>query len=152
MPIPESAARGSNQQTADRVFVIRAIGLRSTIDSATLKYPLRQSGMTEYRVSYSRLGQEIRRITLQGGTIASIRPLGVNDDKTESLENELPWWVQISTQQPNNQFYFGPFGTSHEAESQVPGYVADLNEEGAEDITFEIQQCQPEQLTIALSA
>lgn len=58
------------------------------------------------------------------------------------------WWVEIITTKPNCIYYFGPFETSHEAETMRPSYVADLIEEGVFTIQTIVKQCQPTQLTI----
>ncbi|NES84519.1 MAG: DUF1816 domain-containing protein, partial [Moorea sp. SIO2B7] len=49
--------------------------------------------------------------------------------------------------QPRCTYYFGPFDSFNEAQSHQPGYIEDLQEEGAEGITVEIKQCQPQILT-----
>lgn len=152
MTLLDIVARCSSNQTEDRVFVIEAIGLRSLIGPANPKTPIRQSCRMKFRVPYARLSQEIRRIALQGGKIVSILPLSAGGGGDVSSQTEDDWWVEVSTQQPKNQFYFGPFGTSSEAESQLPGYVEDLSEEGAEEITYKLLQGHPEQLTIAHAA
>ncbi len=152
MTLSDNADGCSSNQTEDRAFVIEVIGLRPTVESTNLKNPIRQSGRTVFKVPYTRMSREIRRIVLQGGQILSIRPLSAGDRRDNSSQKEADWWVKVTTHQPKHQFYFGPFWTPHEAESQQPGYVEDLREEGAEEITFEIWQGQPEQLTIANSA
>ena len=139
----------SSNQPEDRVFVIEAIGLRSIIGSANPTPPIRQSGRMKFRVPYARLSRAIRRIAQQGGKIVSILPLSTSGGGDVSSQKADDWWVEVSTQQPKNHFYFGPFGTSYEAESQLPGYVEDLSEEGAEEITCRVLQGQPEQLTVA---
>ena len=151
MPLSDNADGCPSNQTLDRLFVIEVLGLRSTVGPANPNNPIRQSGRTEFRVPYARMSREIRRITLQGGKIVSVLPLNAGVGGDVSSQKEDDWWVEVSTQQPKYRFYFGPFGTSYEAESQLPGYVEDLREEGAEEITFKIQQCHPEQLTVANS-
>jgi hypothetical protein len=63
-------------------------------------------------------------------------------------KKNLPWWVVIQTTKPRCRYYFGPFDSAQEAKSNQTGYVEDLTEEGAEGISVQIQQCQPEELTI----
>jgi hypothetical protein len=66
-----------------------------------------------------------------------------------SKKQVLPWWVMIQTTKPLCTYYFGPFDSAEEAKLNQAGYIEDLMEENAEGITVEIQQCQPEVLTIS---
>ncbi|AFY78477.1 protein of unknown function (DUF1816) [Pleurocapsa sp. PCC 7327] len=66
----------------------------------------------------------------------------------KNKQKNLPWWVVIRTAKPRCTYYFGPFDTPQEAKLNQGGYVEDLMGEGADGITIEIQQCQPEVLTI----
>ncbi len=58
------------------------------------------------------------------------------------------WWVEIHTKTPQCTYYFGPFESALEARSLQSGYLEDLRQEQAQEITVEIKQCQPEHLTI----
>ena len=59
-----------------------------------------------------------------------------------------PWWVKITTSMPQCIYYFGPFQTSSEAKASYPGYVEDLDSEGAKGILVAIKRCKPNMLTI----
>ena len=59
-----------------------------------------------------------------------------------------PYWVEISTKQPNCTYYFGPFGDSSEAKEMQQGYVEDLVAEKAQDIKVTIKRCLPTELTV----
>lgn len=144
----ENPGRFINSSTENRDFIVEVTGLHSTVGSTYLKYPIRQSGRTEFTVPYSRMSREIRRIALRGGKIISIRPSSARTAIDDLSKTKLAWWPHVSTQQPESQYYFGPFETAVEAESHQAGYVEDLRQEGATNITCEIRQCQPEQLTI----
>jgi Domain of unknown function (DUF1816) len=67
-----------------------------------------------------------------------------------NLINQLTgdWWVEITTQQPKCTYYFGPFPTAGDAEQAKPGYIEDLQQEGALEITTEVKRCKPRHLTI----
>ncbi|MGD1901051.1 MAG: DUF1816 domain-containing protein [Geitlerinemataceae cyanobacterium] len=59
------------------------------------------------------------------------------------------WWVKISTKSPACVYFFGPFVSEAEALAAEPGYVDDLKEEGAADMTVEVLRCkQPSELTV----
>lgn len=68
--------------------------------------------------------------------------------KGKRQEQDSSWWAEISTTSPHCIYYFGPFSTSNEAKVASPGYVEDLESEGASDIVVVIQRCQPKVLTI----
>lgn len=60
----------------------------------------------------------------------------------------LAWWVEILTEIPPCTYYFGPFWGAAGAEAALPGYLEDLEKEGASGIRFTIKRCKPSQLTI----
>jgi hypothetical protein len=59
------------------------------------------------------------------------------------------WWIKVDTKVPTCTYYFGPFESITEAESNHQDYLQDLQAEGAEDISYIIEKCSPKQLTIA---
>ena len=59
------------------------------------------------------------------------------------------WWIKVDTKIPVCTYYFGPFESMTEAESNQIDYLQDLQAEGAEGISYVIQKCSPKQLTIA---
>ncbi|MEO6860834.1 MAG: DUF1816 domain-containing protein [Microcoleus sp.] len=58
------------------------------------------------------------------------------------------WWVEIITDLPQCTYYFGPFDTDKEASSHTPGYIEDLESEGAKRVSIRIKRCHPSELTI----
>lgn len=58
------------------------------------------------------------------------------------------WWAEITTTKPRCTYYFGPFQNDLEAKEAYPGYVEDLDREGATGILVVIKRCKPEVLTI----
>ena len=59
------------------------------------------------------------------------------------------WWVEVSTSHPDCLYYFGPFDQAEEAESARPGYLEDLELEGAQGIQSQVKQCSPRMVTVA---
>ncbi|MBV8883466.1 MAG: DUF1816 domain-containing protein [Chroococcidiopsidaceae cyanobacterium CP_BM_RX_35] len=59
------------------------------------------------------------------------------------------WWVEIVTQNPRCTYYFGPFASAKEANIAKPGYLEDLEQEGATEITVTVKRCKPDNLTIS---
>jgi Domain of unknown function (DUF1816) len=64
------------------------------------------------------------------------------------LKSQAPWWVKIDTQTPRCTYYFGPFDNAREATQNKPGFVEDLEQEGATNITVLVSQFDPHSLTI----
>lgn len=60
-----------------------------------------------------------------------------------------PYWVEITTKQPNCLYYFGPFHSRAEAKQMQQGYIEDLIAEKAIGISVDIKRCLPTRLTIA---
>jgi hypothetical protein len=58
-----------------RVFVYEVEGLRQNPETDKNDYPIRKSGSVFVKVPYSRMNEEMRRISRQGGRIVSIKPL-----------------------------------------------------------------------------
>lgn len=60
----------------------------------------------------------------------------------------LAWWVEVITETPDCTYYFGPFVNARDAKASQPGYVEDLEKEGAEGIKVAVRRCRPAQLTV----
>ena len=60
----------------------------------------------------------------------------------------LAWWVEVVTSVPACTYYFGPFASAQEAKSAKPGYILDLEAEGAQGVQVAIKRCKPSRLTI----
>jgi hypothetical protein len=60
----------------------------------------------------------------------------------------LAYWIEIKTDAPECLYYFGPFIHVGEAQKHLPGYLEDLEQEGASNIKFAIVQCKPKKLTV----
>lgn len=58
------------------------------------------------------------------------------------------WWVEVTTTEPRCVYYFGPFNSSEAAEIARPGYLEDLEQEGAKGIVTSIKRCKPKAMTI----
>lgn len=60
---------------ANRYFRYEVAGLRQSEDTDTMGYPIRSSASVFITVPYSRMNEEMQRITRMGGKIVSIQPL-----------------------------------------------------------------------------
>ena len=80
-----SAAAGyNNTEYNSRTYLYEVVGLSQNGNSADLNYPIRKSGSVFITVPYSRMQQEMRRITRLGGQIVSIKALGNDDTSVDS--------------------------------------------------------------------
>lgn len=70
-----SLTRASSSTSDNRVFVYEVEGLRQNEQMDKNRYPLRDSSNVLVQVPYSRMNEEMRRITRLGGKIVSISPL-----------------------------------------------------------------------------
>lgn len=61
-----------------RVFLYEVSGMRQGEETDKNGYPIRKSGSIFIKVPYSRMNQEMQRITRMGGQIVSIKPLTDN--------------------------------------------------------------------------
>ena len=72
----ESVIVGSSSSPSEsRIFVYEVTGLRQNEENAKNSYPLRKSSSILIQIPYSRMNEEMRRITRMGGKIVSIRPV-----------------------------------------------------------------------------
>ncbi|MGB3534296.1 MAG: DUF1816 domain-containing protein [Microcoleaceae cyanobacterium] len=67
---------------------------------------------------------------------------------SQSVINHCPWWIKIQTTIPQCTYYFGPFSSQAEAQTYKAGYLEDLTMEQAEGIVTNLEQSQPQNLTI----
>ncbi|MDJ0702188.1 MAG: DUF1816 domain-containing protein [Leptolyngbyaceae cyanobacterium MO_188.B28] len=62
------------------------------------------------------------------------------------------WWLEISTESPRCEYYFGPFESESEAVQARSGYVEDLEQEGSElRRVLVVRRRPPEELTVDYS-
>lgn len=81
-PIPKKlmfgqilAGTSGNTASAGRCFRYEVVGLRQSDDTENIDYSIRSSASTFITVPYSRMNQEMQRITRMGGKIVNIHPL-----------------------------------------------------------------------------
>jgi Domain of unknown function (DUF1816) len=60
----------------------------------------------------------------------------------------LAYWLEVVTENPQCLYYFGPFTTSEQARQAEPGYLEDLEQEGAHILLTKVQRCRPKSLTV----
>ena len=75
----------------NRIFVYEVTGLRQNTQNDLNSYPVRNSSSVFIQVPYSRMNEEMLRITRMGGSIVNIKPLGAsasNDSNDVDDTNE----------------------------------------------------------------
>ena len=109
----------TNTEYSNRTFVYEVEGLRQSQTAGELNNPIRRSGTVYITVPYSRMNQEMRRITGMGGKILSIKTLNehseANSQKTKTKQKTKPMTeakprrsekksVPVNTYRPKNPF------------------------------------------------
>lgn len=61
--------------SGNRIFLYEVEGMRQNEATDQNNYPIRKSGSVFIKVPYSRMNEEMQRITRMGGKIVSIQPL-----------------------------------------------------------------------------
>ncbi|PSB24881.1 phycobilisome linker polypeptide [Stenomitos frigidus] len=82
MPAQLSLTRASSAASDSRVFIYEVEGLRQNEQTDNNRYPLRNSSNTLVQVPYSRMNEEMRRITRLGGRIVNIYPLSAQSGES----------------------------------------------------------------------
>jgi ferredoxin--NADP+ reductase len=72
---PNVVGGAASTVSSSRLFIYEIEGLRQSQETDKLDYPIRRSGSVFITVPYSRMSQEMQRITRMGGQIVSIRPV-----------------------------------------------------------------------------
>lgn len=72
--------RTGSTPSASRLFQYEVTGLSQNLETDKMGYPIRSSASKMITVPYSRMNEEMRRITRMGGTIVSIKPLTVGGE------------------------------------------------------------------------
>lgn len=68
-----------NTPSGSRVFRYEVVGLRQNEENDKNSYAIRRSGSVFITVPYSRMNEEMRRITRLGGKIVSIQSLSAEE-------------------------------------------------------------------------
>ena len=74
-----AAGRSANSPSGNRFFRYEVVGLAQSEETDKTNYSIRQSGSVFINVPYSRMNDEMQRITRLGGKIVSIHPLNVEE-------------------------------------------------------------------------
>lgn len=75
---PSVVGGNADSVAGSRLFVYEVKGLRRSSATDGIKSPIRRSGSVFITVPYSRMNQEMQRVTRMGGTIVSIRAIDAN--------------------------------------------------------------------------
>ena len=72
---PSVSGGNATPVSGSRLFRYEVKGLRQNAETDKMDNPIRKSGSVFITVPYSRMNQEMQRITRMGGEIVSIKPL-----------------------------------------------------------------------------
>jgi hypothetical protein len=75
--------RASSVTADNRIFVYEVTGLRQNDQTDRNNYQVRNSDSTLMQVPFSRMNEEMRRISALGGRIVGIRPLSAPADSPQ---------------------------------------------------------------------
>lgn len=77
-------ATSTGSTVDNRIFVYEVTGLSQNDSTARLEAPIRSSQNQFFQVPFHRMNDEMRRITMLGGEIVNIAPLGENPASHQS--------------------------------------------------------------------
>ncbi|MBD2461563.1 ferredoxin-NADP reductase [Oscillatoria sp. FACHB-1407] len=102
---PSAAGGSANSPSGSRLFVYEVEGLRQNQETDKLDYPIRRSGSVFITVPYSRMNQEMQRITRMGGRIVSIRAVTAESvaNGTVATSNAQPEQPKPAESKPMTQ-------------------------------------------------
>ncbi|MFB2935370.1 phycobilisome linker polypeptide [Aerosakkonemataceae cyanobacterium BLCC-F154] len=78
----------ANTPSGSRVFRYEVVGLRQNDQTDKNNYSIRRSGSVFVTVPYSRMNEEMQRITRLGGKIVGIHPMGAEEAPKETAKAE----------------------------------------------------------------
>ncbi|MBE9079473.1 phycobilisome linker polypeptide [Romeria aff. gracilis LEGE 07310] len=84
------AAMLGTQSSKNRIFVYEVTGLKQNSQTDLNSYPVRRSGSQFIQVPYSRMNEEMRRITALGGKIVKIRSIEEMSEMEMSQNGSAP--------------------------------------------------------------
>ena len=82
------SGRTGTAPSANRFFEYEVTGLSQNDETDKMEYPIRSSASTFITVPYSRMNEEMRRITRMGGKIVNIKPLTLSAKAEATAESE----------------------------------------------------------------
>ncbi|MGC9504330.1 phycobilisome linker polypeptide [Baaleninema sp.] len=78
----------ANTPSGGRLFRYEVRGLRQNPETDKNGYPIRSSDTVVFTVPYSRMNQEMQRITRMGGEIVKIEPVSFDPNASSEGESE----------------------------------------------------------------
>jgi ferredoxin--NADP+ reductase len=120
---PSAAANsGNTTEFGNRMFVYEVVGLRQNEETDKTDYAIRRSGSIFITVPYSRMNQEMQRITRMGGKIVSIQPLKNDDNGANgsALKQPAPAQAQAQAQPTPAEKKDKPTMTQAKSKTDIP--------------------------------
>jgi len=95
---PSVSGGNASSVAGSRLFLYEVQGLRQNQETDQMNTSIRKSGSVFYTVPYTRMNQEMQRITRLGGKIVSIRPL----EDGVAMSSVTPTAIDASPAQAEN--------------------------------------------------
>ncbi|HEY9808150.1 MAG TPA: phycobilisome linker polypeptide [Halomicronema sp.] len=76
-----------NSPSASRYYRYEVVGLAQNEQTDKRNFPIRNSGSVFITVPYSKMNEEMQRITRLGGKIVNITPINGSEESSEHSEN-----------------------------------------------------------------
>lgn len=70
----------ANTSSGSRMFRYEVVGLRQNTETDKMNYSIRQSGSVFITVPYTRMNEEMQRISRMGGKIVNIETLSADNE------------------------------------------------------------------------
>ncbi|NJO77253.1 MAG: ferredoxin-NADP reductase [Cyanobacteria bacterium RM1_2_2] len=101
---PSAVGGTANTEYGSRLFIYEVEGLRQNGETDKMDYSIRRSGSVFITVPYSRMNQEMQRISRMGGKIVSIRPYdGTSSNGNGSAHTESQSVQSVEAPKPMTQ-------------------------------------------------
>lgn len=79
--------KASNSPSASRFYRYEVVGLAQNDQTDKRNFPIRNSGSVFITVPYSKMNEEMQRITRLGGKIVNITPINSSEESNGNSEN-----------------------------------------------------------------
>ncbi len=79
--------KASNSPSASRFYRYEVVGLAQNDQTDKRNFPIRNSGSVFITVPYSKMNEEMQRITRLGGKIVNITPINGSEESNGGSEN-----------------------------------------------------------------
>jgi ferredoxin--NADP+ reductase len=120
MYIPSAAGGTPNTAYGSRLFIYEVEGLRQNSETDKQDYEIRRSGSVFITVPYSRMNQEMQRITRMGGRIVSIRSVTADGEANGKAASSDTGSSNVQSAEPTKPMTQAKEKSAKAAKADVP--------------------------------